>query len=263
MATFRLLLALALLVAPGAWAARKADDGRAGRDATARPIRVLFVGNSYTYVNDLPSIVAAVASARGVNVAPGMLAEPDFALEDHIVTGAYDAEIASLPWDWVVLQQGPSSLPENRANLRTWSLRAASSAYANRTAVLMFAAWPAQANIATSLAAEQSYREAADATHGCAAPVATAWRFARESRPDLALYQDDRLHPRPVGTLLTALVIVRAMFPNVPMTGAPMLDPVLVSEGAGWSQAYHEAAALDAIAARAVEAEPARCAFAK
>lgn len=47
------------------------------------PLRVLFVGNSYIYTNDLPEVVASVAAARGVEIIPGMLAEPNFAIEDH------------------------------------------------------------------------------------------------------------------------------------------------------------------------------------
>ena len=243
------MLLLAALVAPPAHA--------------GEPVRVLFVGNSYTFVNDLPSVVTMVASTIGVRVEPGMLAEPNFALEDHIVTGAYDAAIASASWNFVVLQQGPSSLPENRANLRAWSLRAAASAYAHGTAVALFAAWPALPNFSTSPAAEQSYHEAALATHGCALPVAAAWRLARESRPDLALYQDDQLHPRAAGTLLAAFVIVRGMFPYVRMPKRPLLDPALAATGPEWEIAYREAAALDAIAARAVAAETARCAYLK
>src|SRR5689334_10005246 len=68
-----------------------------------RPLRVLFVGNSYTYVNDLPFVVAVVAASRGIEIDYGMLAEPNYALEDHIVTGAYDMKLAE-GWDWVVLQ---------------------------------------------------------------------------------------------------------------------------------------------------------------
>ena len=92
-------------------------------------MRVLFVGNSYTYVNDLPYVVAVVAAARGIEIDYGMLAEPNYALPDHIVTGAYDRKLAE-GWDYVVLQQGPSSLPENRELLRVWAVRAAESAHA-------------------------------------------------------------------------------------------------------------------------------------
>lgn len=228
--------------------------------AEPAPLRVLFVGNSYTYTNDLPLVVAQVAAARGILIVPTMLAEPDFALEDHIVTGLYDSVLESDPYDWVVLQQGPSSLPQNQVYLRTWAVRAAASAHAHGIRVALMAAWPALDNAYTSLNAELSYRNAAIASGGCSLPVATAWRLVREQRPDLSLYQRDRLHPTPEGTLLAALVIVRGMLYQAPNSGAPDLENIL--EDAGWRAALREAPALDAIAMRTVWAEPARCQFA-
>lgn len=52
-----------------------------------RPI--LFVGNSLTYVNDLPGILQAMAdSAGGKKLAVATVAFPDYALEDHWAEGS-------------------------------------------------------------------------------------------------------------------------------------------------------------------------------
>src|SRR5687768_2825792 len=76
---------------------------------TGNVLRVLFVGNSLTYWNDLPAIVEALAdSAKVKGLAWHMVAYPDFALEDHWAQGDAVAAI-SAGWDIVVLQQGPSS----------------------------------------------------------------------------------------------------------------------------------------------------------
>lgn len=176
-----LAIATALLFAGAA-----VDAWAKGERPSTGPLRVLFVGNSYTYVNDLPYVVAVVAAAIGVEVEYGMLAEPNFALEDHIVTGAYDAKLAE-GWDWVVLQQGPSSLPQNREHLRVWSVRAAASARALGTRVVLFSAWPARGNAFTWMDAELSYQLAARAAGGCIAPIATAWRYARTELPGVDL----------------------------------------------------------------------------
>jgi len=48
------------------------SDGR----SVARPLRVLFIGNSYIYVNDLPWLTAQLASSakeEGPRVAAGVL----------------------------------------------------------------------------------------------------------------------------------------------------------------------------------------------
>lgn len=242
--------ALALLLATAA----VADDDKRARDAG--PLRVLFVGNSYTYTHAMPVVVSMVAQASGVLVLPGMLAQPDYSLEDHIVTGAYDAMLER-GWDWVVLQQGPSSLPASREHLRTWSLRAAESARERGIRVALMSAWPALGNAHTWANAETSYRLAAEAARACVAPVAAAWRHARERHPDIGLYQRDRLHPEPAGTLLAALVIVRALTGRAPKPGALDLETEL--DEPAWGAASSRMTALSKLAALAVAESTPRC----
>lgn len=236
------------------------DVAAKGEPTALRPMRVLFVGNSYTYVNDLPYVVAVVAAARGIEVDYGMLAEPDYALQDHIVTGAYDAKLAE-GWDVVVLQQGPSSLPENRELLRVWTVRAAASARALGTRVVMFSAWPARYNAFTWMDAELSYQLAARAVGGCIAPIATAWRYARSGLPAVDVYSGDDLHASEAGTLLAAQVIVRSFVlnryaPTMPLAPDEIEDPL-------WRDALSHAAELDAFARRAVADISPRCSMAK
>ena len=80
--------------------------------------RVLFIGNSLTYTNDLPATVAAVALAAGDTMQVRTVAGPNLALIDHVAgqTDAVDV-IKSELWDYVVLQQGPTSLPLYRDTL--------------------------------------------------------------------------------------------------------------------------------------------------
>ena len=78
-------------------------------------VRVLFVGNSLTYFNDLGAMVAAVAHAAGdTAVRTATVAYPDYALEDHIAEGTAVRALRDARWEYVVMQQGPSSLPENQ-----------------------------------------------------------------------------------------------------------------------------------------------------
>src|ERR1041385_3955149 len=85
-------------------------------------IHVLFVGNSLTYVNDLPWTVAALGEMSGDTIRVASSTGPDLALVDHL-NGATDAlpRIKQGGWDFVVLQQGPSSVPVNRDSLILWT----------------------------------------------------------------------------------------------------------------------------------------------
>ena len=76
-------------------------------------LSVLFVGNSLTYTNDMPVMLQVIAEVAGKSFEYRSLTAPNFSLEDHWVRGARDL-ITDLKADVVVLQQGPSSLPENQ-----------------------------------------------------------------------------------------------------------------------------------------------------
>lgn len=229
----------------------------APREADPVPrLRVLFVGNSYTYVNEVPDLVASVAAARGIELVPGMVAEPNFSIEDHLRRRDYEHMLAR-GWDWVVLQQGPSSLPENQEILRVQSGRAATLAQARGIRVALFAAWPALDNAHTWAAAELSYRNAARANGLCVLPVSMAWRLARERAPVVQLYAQDRLHASPEGSLLAALVLAQGLVPRPHYDEPPDLSRLL--SGLEWRAVLMRNALLDALAREALQAEPARC----
>lgn len=248
-------------LALGAWLALAAGVAGAAQPAppappAATPLRVLFVGNSYTYSHELPDVVAAVAAARGIALVTGMLALPNYAIEDHLARRDYENMLLR-GWDWVLLQQGPSSLPENQVNLRVFSGRAADLARARGIRVALWSAWPALDNAHTWAAAEASYRNAALANNLCVLPVATAWRLARERAPGVQLYADDRLHPERPGTLLAALVVAQGLVPRAHYDAPPNLALHLTDPA--WRAARNQTALLDALARDALGSEVARC----
>lgn len=243
----RLLLA-ALCMLPAIAAAQQAPQ----------PLRILFVGNSYIYVNDLPDVVRALAESRGQRVVVDDVTYPNYSIYDHLRLGIYQHRLRE-GWDWVILQQGPSSLPESQVDLRENAIIAAQMAFETGARVALMAAWPAEVNLHTQANAEYSYRQAAYAAEGCVLPVSTAWRITRETQPGVRLYQSDQLHATREGTLLAAQVIVRGLLGAQPYPSNLSLERLL---GSGWRQAGTRFGALDAAAA-AADSEPARCVYGK
>src|SRR5690349_6806213 len=108
--TMRTLVPIAVLLA-----ALCSGGSGAAADTT---LRVLFVGNSLTAANDLPALVHALAAvSAGPAIETGTVTLGGYALEDHWTNGEARHALDSGDWDVVVLQQGPSSLPESRTNL--------------------------------------------------------------------------------------------------------------------------------------------------
>jgi hypothetical protein len=196
-------LALAAVVAASACGG--ADDGE--RATGAEPLRVLFVGNSLTSVNDLPGAVARLAGdAGGRPVEARAIAPGGVSLEDHWrSTGARDA-LGEGSWDVVVLQQGPSSLPESRAHLVRWATRWADEARKHGARPALLTVWPEEERLSALPDVIASYEAAADASGALLLPAGAAWQAALRRDPTLALYGSDGLHPSELGTALAALV---------------------------------------------------------
>lgn len=198
----------------------------------AQHTRVLFIGNSYTYVNDLPNTFRQLALSMGDTVDVAMSAPGGYTFEQHAVYAPTLAAIAAGPWDFVVLQeqsQRPSFPPEQVAvevlpfaaqlvdTIRTrnactrpvfymtWGRRDGDASNC--------AAWPPVCTYAGMQAQlRASYVEMALDNDAACAPVGMAWSRTRADLPDLELYVSDGSHPTVAGTYLAANVLYATLF---------------------------------------------------
>lgn len=177
--------------------------------------RALFIGNSYLFYQPIPSLVVAMAdSAGGDAIAAYVVAAPDVALIDHW-NGGTAAEIAKGGWEWVVLQQGPSSVSVNRDTLRlaTGLFAAEADKVGARTA--LFSAWPQSNRLQDFPRAIESYTLAAQDVNGLLIPIAAGWLAAWDRDAAMPLYADG-LHPSVEGAYLSALIIYATLLEQTP-----------------------------------------------
>lgn len=187
-------------------AAGTASCGSTAPSSPDDELAVLFVGNSLTAANDLPGMVAALATAAGVQrfryeeVTAG-----GAALEDHWSDGRAVEAIEGGRWDIVVLQQGPSSLATSRLNLIEWAGRFAQKIRERGGRPAMYMVWPPLGGDWD--AATRSYTDAAVAVDGMLFPAGEALR-AVHAEGGIALFAADQFHPSQTGSYLAALVII-------------------------------------------------------
>jgi hypothetical protein len=177
--------------------------------------RVLFIGNSLTYFNDLPGTVAGLARSANITIHVASVARPNLALIDHVEGSSNALEvIRQEDWNYVVLQQGPSALPLSRDTLvlATQMLATRIQAAGARTALLMV--WPESSRFAVFDDVRDSYRAAAADVGGLFLPAGEAWRTAWAADPHLPLYGPDGYHPSELGTYLVALVVYEEITGN-------------------------------------------------
>ena len=186
----------------------------------ARPkdeLHVLFIGNSLTYANDLPAIVAALAAAtKRKRLVYKTVALPDFGLEEHWQHGEARRAIAGSKWDIVVLQQGPSAQPESRVVLLDTVRRFDVDIRKAGARTALYMVWPSAARSGDFERVSESYRLAAEAVKGMLLPVGEAWRAAWRKDPQVKLYSPDGFHPSMAGSCLAALVIYEQLFASPP-----------------------------------------------
>jgi lysophospholipase L1-like esterase len=186
-----------------------------GSSAAAAPpqsLRVLFVGNSLTATNDLPAHVAGLADASGRKLEYRTIAVGGYSLEDHWNLGEARKALATRSWDVVVMQQGPSALPESQTNLRAWAIRFADEARSKGTRPALLTVWPESYRQSALAEVITSYRRAAEAAGAELLPAGVAWQAAWRCDRRLPLYGGDGFHPSPVGTYAAALVIYGRLF---------------------------------------------------
>ncbi len=189
--------------------------------------RVLFVGNSYTFYNDMPDMFEDLAEASGLDVEIGMEAPGGWWLRDHADSEQTLDNIGTGDWDFVVLQeQSQLTAVRDLANIETWP---AAKTLANATwraggDVILFMTWAHElgsseighANYESmQTAVGGTYEALAESLDAAIAPVGAAWWLARESG-QAVLYQADGSHPTKEGSYLAAAVLASAVL-GVPL----------------------------------------------
>jgi hypothetical protein len=208
-AVSRVLVVAACLIGVG-------QNLRAAEPAPA--LRVLFIGNSLTYVNDLPALVAAFAEAAG-ETPPEFRAvvAGGFSLEDHWRQGEARKAIEREKWNIVVLQQGPSASVEGRALLLRYARRFAPEIRRAGGKPALYMVWPSTGRRQDFGGVSDSYRLAAEDIRGMLLPAGDAWRRVEKRAPKLALYSSDGLHPTVAGSYVAGAVIYAQLYGRSPI----------------------------------------------
>lgn len=189
--------------------------------------RVLFVGNSHTYVNDLPGMVQSLAREAGdTALRTAEVAVANYALEDHIYDGEAGKALQQSDWEWVVLQQGTSALPESQLHLEFWTRHFEPMIRDAGATAVLYQIWPTTARRFDADAALTSYWNAAAAVGGILAPAGDAFTAAMAENASIGVYSNDGLHASARGTYVAALTIVSRILEIEPGSLPPRIPGV-------------------------------------
>jgi hypothetical protein len=219
-----LLAAFFLAMGPGARHAKASQGQRS-------PMRVLFIGNSYIFVNNLPALLTKLAevSSAGPAIETATVTEGGWTLQRHWEAGNALKKVQESHWDYVVLQeQSQQPILDREAMFRYARLFDAEiKKVGART--LFYLTWARENRPEDQARLSDAYQTIARELHAVVAPVGVAWQEARGQEPSLKLYVEDQSHPSASGTYLAALVflaVLRGELPReLPATMSGLPDP--------------------------------------
>ena len=205
-------------------------------------IRVLFLGNSYTYVNDLPKIIEDIATNENKVFKHASVTPGGCTLFQHVESQTSLSKIRQGNWDFVVLQE-QSQLPVidyYRHNTLKPSYKALYDSimlYNPNSKVVGYMTWGRRyggqqcVNFGEGLYCSAdfvdfnhmqdtltaAYCENAYATNSYVAPVGEAWKAALATDPSLVLHSNDNSHPSYDGSYLAACVFYSVFWNKTPI----------------------------------------------
>ncbi|MDP4637569.1 MAG: PKD domain-containing protein [Crocinitomicaceae bacterium] len=195
---------------------------------TQDSISVLFIGNSYLSVNNLPAMVGDLSNSLGDHMLIDSKMNGGYTFQSHSNDAVTYTKIHAKPWDYVVLQgqsQEPS-FPYSQVNTQTlpYAMKLADSVYASNSCsqVNYYMTWgrevgdPQWDSINTFNKMNDRLRNAylriADSTDASVSPVGVAWKYVRDNYPNINLYAGDGSHPSLEGSYLAACTFYSSLF---------------------------------------------------
>ena len=182
-------------------------------------LRVLFVGNSYTYYSNLPKLVSDLSKNTSTFIQTRMSAIGGARLKYHYnqERGLKTKEIIKKGnFDIVVLQEQSMGTLTNKEEFLYYSKKLSDLIKKHGAKPYFFTTWSREKTPETQKTITKVYKEAAEQNNGVPVLVGDVWKLAKRKQPSIKLYADDGSHPNSLGTLLTASIFLKKFIGPLP-----------------------------------------------
>jgi hypothetical protein len=191
-------------------------------------LRVLFIGNSYTYFNNLPEMFSKLAEAgHQKKIIYAMQAPGGFRLKDHWTRTETRTAMSTGKWDYIVLQdqstlgtnyyfEGKQLIPSDDL-FHPYAVDFAKAIKDGGAIPVFFLTWARRKLPEDQSALNSAYMRATRETKSIVAPAGIAWAEIEKDDPSINLFYKDGSHPSPAGTYLNACVFYATIFGRSPL----------------------------------------------
>jgi hypothetical protein len=205
-----------------------------GAFSFAQPTNVLFIGNSYTHMNNLSKIYQNLANSKGKNVFADTLAVSGSTLYGHTLRENTFKKIQAKSWDYVFIQGFSRELNKDSLSIATYTIPYAQllidsiKKYNPCVNIYYYMTWGYADGVKDSIPEDnyfsmqeriqKGYLQLSQATGGYPiAPVGMVWKELQEKFPDINLYAQDRAHPSPAGSYTAACTFYTSIYKESPV----------------------------------------------
>lgn len=173
-------------------------------------MRILFIGNSHTFYNDMPNIFKKTCKENGIDMQVTMLTKGGMGFDYHAENEQTRFNILFGEYDFIILQHvahpmGEYEVMEEAADkIMSWIRQTGATP-------CYYMTWTEENNEQFQEEMSSRYRKLAK-RHGClVAPVGEIWWEEIHKNPSVDLYFEDRRHASPAGSRLVASVIFETL----------------------------------------------------
>jgi len=200
-------------------------------DTDSDAVKILFIGNSYTHMNEMPKIVQKMADNANRDVIVEYNTQSDGSFRVHSERPDMYEAISKRNWDYVILQGFSRELSHSKAHIDTATVpfinKIVNAVYENNqcSQVLFYMTWGyengygerEEVNTYNKMADRiaNGYEYLSNLYDSPTVPVGLVWKEIKKLNK-MDLYAPDRAHPSKIGSYLIANTFYQAIFYDVP-----------------------------------------------
>jgi hypothetical protein len=169
-------------------------------------MRILFLGNSHTYYNDMTGMFESmVCAAEGSRPEVVCSTGDGVGLRWHWNHRRSREHLAEGRWDWIILQERSGGPLEDPEQMDQYARRLRGAAEGSN--VCLYMTWPLQNQPDTGPIIFEIYERIAQSLGAAVAPVGRVWSRLQQDTRGLNLYDSDGRHASIAGSYAAAVTI--------------------------------------------------------
>ena len=182
-------------------------------------LRILFVGNSYTYYSNMPSLVSKISDNTRTKLITSSITTGGAKLVEHWKGEKSDSikkAIRKNDYDVVVIQGHSLGTIKNSNSFFKYAKKFCRLINNSGAKPYLFSTWAREYAPKKQVNITKAYKKAANEHNVEVVLVGEAWQKAKQLQPEIDLYDPDGSHPSPLGSFLTASIFVATFTKEFP-----------------------------------------------